>query len=233
MSVSILGLRSYIHDDEVKFALMEYGVLKSDVIRLKYKADHDLAGMENGNRLVKMVLDKPSLPYSMRIGGEWCRIIHNNQQPVCLECKELGHTRKKCPMIRCRVCKQLGHMSFNCDQREEINQDGPSAERDDDAAVVQQDVQRGVQSEEDLEKDTRTNNNHVNENQSAQENYVEDMDHDERIQGLKRQHTTDSDSDGKAVSARRQRLHPPPNIPNARRKEKQNDTASDLKSPAS
>jgi len=58
---------------------MEYGVLKSDVIRLKYKADHDLAGMENGNRLVKLVYDKPSLPYSMRIGGKWCKIIHNNQ----------------------------------------------------------------------------------------------------------------------------------------------------------
>lgn len=124
-------------------------------------------------------------------------------------------------------------MSYNCDQREEINQDEPSAERDGDAAVVQQDAQRGVPSEyeEDLEKDTRTDNNHVDENLSAQENYVEDMDHEERVQGLKRQHTTDSDSDGKAVSARRQRLHPPPNLPYARRKEKQNDTATDHKSP--
>ena len=184
LSVSILGLRSYIHDNEVKFALMEYGVLKSDVICLKYKADHDFAGMESGNRLLKMMSDKPSLPYSTRIGGEWCRIIHNNQQPVCLECKELGRTRKKCPTIRCRVCKQVGHMSYNCDQRKEINQDEPSAERDGDAAVVQQDAQRGVPSEyeEDLEKDTRTDNNHVNENLSAQENYVEDMDHEERVQ---------------------------------------------------
>jgi len=43
--------------------LSEYGELKSDVIRLKYKTDHDLAGLENGNRLMKMVLDKPSIPY--------------------------------------------------------------------------------------------------------------------------------------------------------------------------
>ena len=75
-------------------------------------------------------------------------------------------------------------MSYNCDQRKEINQDEPSAERDGDAAVVQQDAQRGVPSEyeEDLEKDTRTDNNHVDENLSAQENYVEDMDHEERVQ---------------------------------------------------
>ena len=90
LNFSILGLRSYVDDDEVKLALTEYGVVKSDVIRLKYNADHDLAGMENGNRLVKMILDKPSLPYSMRIGGEWCRIIHNNQQPVRSEERRVG-----------------------------------------------------------------------------------------------------------------------------------------------
>ena len=123
LNVSILGLRSYVDDEEVKSVLSEYGELKSDVIRLKYKTDHDLAGLENGNRLVKMVLDKPSIPYSLRIGGEWCRIIPNNQQPVCIECSELGHTRRNSPKIRCRVCKRLGHMSYNCDEREEQNAD--------------------------------------------------------------------------------------------------------------
>ena len=116
LNVSILGLRLYVDDEEVKSVLSEYGELKSNVIRLKFKTDHDLAGLENGNRLVKMVLDKPSIPYSLRIGGEWCRIVHNNQQPVCIVCSELGHTRRNCPKIRCHVCKRLGHMS--CDERE-------------------------------------------------------------------------------------------------------------------
>ena len=62
-----------------------------------------------------MVLEKPSIPYSLRIGGEWCRVIHNNQQPVCTECNKLGHTRKRCPKVKCRICHQLGHMSYNCD----------------------------------------------------------------------------------------------------------------------
>ena len=122
LNVSIMGLRSYIEDEEVKSALSEYGDLKSEVIRLKYKADHELAGLENGNRLVKMVLDKPSIPYSLRIGGEWCRVIHNNQQPVCIECSEIGHTRRNCPKIRYRICMRLGHMSYNCVDKEE--QDG-------------------------------------------------------------------------------------------------------------
>jgi len=117
VSISQHYLRSYIEDDEIKKVLNQYGEVKGDVIRLKYKADHAFAGLENGNRLVNLVLEKRSIPYSLRIGGEWCRVIHNYQQPVCSECKELGHTRKRCPEIICRICKGKGHMSYNCDRR--------------------------------------------------------------------------------------------------------------------
>lgn len=92
MNVSIMGLRAYVDNEAVIKALQPYGEIKGDVIRLRYKADHDLAGLENGNRLVKMVLSKPSIPYSLKIADEWCRIIHNNQQPICRECNELGHS---------------------------------------------------------------------------------------------------------------------------------------------
>ena len=74
-----------------------YGEIKSEVIRLKYKQGHDLAGIENGNRVVRMVLTAPSIPYSLQMGDEWCRIIHNNQQRICSHCNEVGHSRKDCP----------------------------------------------------------------------------------------------------------------------------------------
>ena len=82
-NVSIMGLRSYVEDDKVIEALKPYGEIKSEIFRLKYKRDHELPGIENGNRLVKMILATRSIPYSMKIGGQWCRIIHNDQQPVC------------------------------------------------------------------------------------------------------------------------------------------------------
>lgn len=69
LNVSIMGLQSYIDDDEVIPALSDYGEIKSEVIRLKYKAHCELAGLENCNRLVKMVLVEPLLPNSMKIGG--------------------------------------------------------------------------------------------------------------------------------------------------------------------
>lgn len=70
-NVSIMNLRSYIKDKDVKEALSGYGKFKSKIIRLKYKSDHDLAGLVNGKRSVKRVLEKKSIPYSLRIAGEW------------------------------------------------------------------------------------------------------------------------------------------------------------------
>ena len=52
----------------------------------------------------------------MKIGGQWCQIIHNDQRPVCSECRQEGHTRGRCPDIECRRCKNKGHMSYDCDK---------------------------------------------------------------------------------------------------------------------
>ena len=223
LNVSILGLRSYVDDEEVKSVLSEYGELKSDVIRLKYKSDHDLAGLENGNRLVKMVLDKPSIPYSLRIGGEWCRIIHNNQQPLCIECSELGHPRRNCPKIRCRVCKRLGHMSYNCDEREEQDaEEQLDAQQENNIqqpeASVAEPTVTGIEN-------THANSDDVNKASPVDSQKVE-MEYEDRAQNLKRQYVTDSDSD-KSTSARRPRLRTVPNLLSRKKTEKKITKASD------
>ena len=200
--------------------LSEYGELKSDVIRLKYKTDHDLAGLENGNRLVKMVLDKPSIAYSLRIGGEWCRIIPNNQQPVCIECSELGHTRRNCPKIRCRVCKRLDHMSYNCDEREEQD-----AEEHNDAQSennFQQPEATHVEATVTGIETTHANSDAV----SPVDSQKVEMEYEDRAQNLKRQHVTDSDSD-KSTSVRRPRLRAAPNLLSRKKPEKKIAKVSD------
>ena len=116
-NVSILGLRAYIDDAQIVEVLSQYGEIKDNIIRLRYKADHDLAGLENGNRLACMILNNPSIPYSLKIGNEWCRIIHSNQQPIYRECNELGHSPRRCLQIVCRLCHQNGHMSNDCEER--------------------------------------------------------------------------------------------------------------------
>ena len=223
LNVSIMGLRSYVEDEEVKSALSEYGELKSEVIRLKYKADHELAGFENGNRLVKMVLDKPSIPYSLRIGGEWCRIIHNNQQSVCLECSELGHTRRNCPKIRFCVCKRLGHMSYNCDEREE--QDAYEQIDAQPEINLQQPEATDVEATVARNENTYANSDAVNKVSPVVSQKVE-MEYEDRAQNLKRQHVTDSDSD-KSTSARRPRLRTAPNLLSRKKTDKKIAKASD------
>ena len=127
-NVSIMGLRAYVEDCEVIAALQPYGELKTEIIRLKYKADHPLAGLQNGNRLVRMILHKPSIPYSIKIAGEWCRIIHSHQQKICSECKKVGHSRRQCPTIECRKCHDLGHMARDCTTNTPVTTNGESSQ---------------------------------------------------------------------------------------------------------
>ena len=205
VNVSIMGLRSYIDDEDLIAVLSDYGEIKSDVIRLKYKANHELAGLQNGNRLVKMVIEKPSIPYSVKISGEWCRIIHNNQQPLCSECSELGHVRRECPYVTCRVCHDLGHMSYSCKQREKRDKEQEQQHQTD-----------GMHANEPTPEGEEKKDN---ENPAKDGNdQLENMDFEDKAQGVKRQHTTDSDSDGK-VPTRRARVNPTPNLIGRRRGE--------------
>lgn len=117
IDVSLLGLPAYVEeDDDITQALKQFGEIKGEVIPLKYKADHDLTGLENGNRLVKMVLSGPAIPYSMKISGEWCRVFHNNQR-VCSNYFAVDHSRRNCPEITCHNCHEKGHLAFNCPSR--------------------------------------------------------------------------------------------------------------------
>ncbi|PFX28897.1 hypothetical protein AWC38_SpisGene6394 [Stylophora pistillata] len=116
-NVSIMSLRAYIEDTSIIKELEKFGEIKSEVIRLKYKKGHDLAGVENGNRLLRMVLTKPSVPYSLKIEGEWCRVIHTNQKPICSLCHEDGHRRNECPTVVCFTCNETGHVRENCPNR--------------------------------------------------------------------------------------------------------------------
>ena len=114
LNLSIMGLKAYILDEEVYEKLTQDGEIKGAIIRLKYKANHALAGLENGDRPLRMVLTSPLIPYSLQIGGEWCRIIHNNQLLICSNCNKIGHSWKNCPQIECRICKHFCHISFHC-----------------------------------------------------------------------------------------------------------------------
>lgn len=157
LNVSIIGLKAYISDDEVCEKLAHYGEIKGQIIRLKYKSTHELAGLENGNRLIRMVLTSPSIPYSLNIGGEWCRVIHNHQLLICSHCNEAGHSRKNCPQIQCRNCNQLGHISYHCPLRathhtETINNENTATENNPTAQNVTEDENSDLTMEEPTEQ---------------------------------------------------------------------------------
>lgn len=240
INVSILGLRAYISDEAVLAALAEFGEVKSQVIRLKYKNDHELAGLENGNRLVKMVLTKPSIPYSLRIDGEWCRVIHNQQQRVCSHCHALGHSRRKCPEITCRICEGKGHLSYDCTQE---NETAPPNIADEIPHAGNSFHQPEVPTEEsvlpDKEPDPESTDNLPQETPTLtevlpeqtplpDEEMTEPESSTQPKPGTKRHLPTDSDSDNttKPQPQRRSRIKPTPNL-NADRSKKDKKGKSD------
>lgn len=217
INVSILGLRAYISDESVLSALAEFGETKSQVIRLKYKSDHELAGLENGNRLVKLVLTKPSIPYSLRIDSKWCRVIHNQQQQVCSNCHDLGHSQRKCPEITCCICGEKGHLSYDCVQETETapvnteaeiphagnNFNQPEKPTEENLPPTENPPEPEPEITEDLHLETPLPDKDMNDQQPS----------DQPRTGTKRHLPTDSDSDNiKPQPQRRSRIKPTPNL---------------------
>ena len=82
LKLSIMGLKAYISDAEVYKKLQQYGEIKGNIIRLKYKANHELAVLENCNRLLRMVLTSPSIPQA-----QTSTTLYHTYGPNCM------HTR--------------------------------------------------------------------------------------------------------------------------------------------
>ena len=223
-NVSIMGLRAYVEDETIVEALTQYGEIKSAVIRLKYKSDHDLAGLENGNRLVRMILSKPSIPYSIKIGDEWCRIIHTNQQPICSECNAVGHSRRRCPEIICRKCNGHGHMARDCEQQPTPPPQDPSNPEDEhsentapDENITEPEPTILPQTEETPAISNSLFTSTITETTPSpplsSTTTPLDMDLDDPQKGKKRVHVTDSDSDTtQQAPSRRSRINPAPNL---------------------
>lgn len=210
LNVSIMGLKAYISNDDVCEKLSQYGEIKGQVIRLKYKHDHDLADLENGNRLIRMVLTLPSIPYSLNIGGEWCRIINKNQLLLCSNCDGIGHSRKNCPTIECRHCKQLGHLSFHCPEKTARNTETSADDNQPNTKNMSTEPAKEQAISPTMEQDTIPEPLQDTEQETTLADHNENNIMDTSITA-KRPHQTDSDSDP-ATLHRRPKIRPTPNM---------------------
>lgn len=91
---------------------------------------------------------------------------------------------------------------------------------------AEQNVQQEAQKRDNVQSESAM----ADSQEGGADGVAEKMDFEEGKKGLKRQHVTDSDSDRKqSTTARRQRLHPQPNI-STRKKDGKSISKSDGKS---
>ena len=157
-----------------------------------------------------MVLTLSSIPYSLNIGGEWCRIINNNQLLLCSNCNGIGHSRKNCPTIECRHCKQLGHLSFHCPEKTARNTETSADDNQPNTENISTEPAEEQAISPTMEQDTIPEPLQDTEQETTLADHNENNIMDTSITA-KRPHQTDSDSDP-ATLQRRPKIRPTPNM---------------------
>lgn len=111
--VSFLHLAAYISDDDIVEKLESLGVELVSPIKRRYYRGTDIA---DGTRYVRVKLPPKlkSLPYSMKFGNEYYRVIHDHQLKVCSLCYSEEHLFRDCPQFKCFKCGGQGHFKRTC-----------------------------------------------------------------------------------------------------------------------
>ena len=113
VKVTVLYLRDLpheIHADDLHDFFSDYG----DVLTMERSTNDDDCSVYNGNRVIKMILQK-DLPYFLTVFEFECRLWYREQPIQCFLCREHGHRAQSCPLSgRCRRCGQSGHVAREC-----------------------------------------------------------------------------------------------------------------------
>ena len=80
---------------------------------------------ENGNRHVRMVLEKP-IPSYLKVGPYQLVIKYNGQTETCRRCGSAGHKAAQCTNYTCFNCGQYGHRESACPQPKQCRVCGKS-----------------------------------------------------------------------------------------------------------
>ena len=88
--VNVTRLSYRVPPEALQVALSPYGKI------LNVKMD-SYQGVYVGVQNVLMEIATP-IPSNIRIADHWCNVFYPGQVPTCFPCRQLGHTRAKCPL---------------------------------------------------------------------------------------------------------------------------------------
>ena len=99
-----------VSSDDLYAFFADYG----DVTTINRSTSSTCSSLFDGNRVVKIVLDK-EIPYFLSVLGHDCCAWYRDQTPECSVCREPGHRSQSCPFSGlCLHCRQPGHRAKEC-----------------------------------------------------------------------------------------------------------------------
>ena len=107
--VTLLYAPCEMGDQPITTALSPYGKVIN--VRRGHWQQHPL--WENGNRHVKMEMDRP-IPSYLQVGPYRLVVKYNGQVETCRRCGGPGHKAADCPNFKCHNCGEAGHRAAEC-----------------------------------------------------------------------------------------------------------------------
>ncbi|CAF5173177.1 unnamed protein product, partial [Rotaria magnacalcarata] len=117
--VRLLNLPTSVPDEDIRTIASNWGgiVLSVDAERLPRPFETIKSFVRRVRIRFSSRQDEDKVPISLRFGGFNVSVQLEGRQKVCYRCKQAGHIKGECTVLKCQRCYEIGHDDPNCQQK--------------------------------------------------------------------------------------------------------------------
>ena len=117
--VRLLNIPTAVPDDDIRTIASNWGgtVLSVDAERLPRPFEAIKSFVRRVRIRFSSRQDEDKVPISFRFGGFNISVQLEGRQKVCYRCKQAGHIKSECTVLKCQKCYEMGHDDPRCQQK--------------------------------------------------------------------------------------------------------------------
>lgn len=112
----MLNILPSVSDDEIRDAASKWDgtIISVEPERLPQPYDMIKAFVRRVRMKFNTKKDEERVPISIRLNGLSIPVQLEGRMKVCYRCKQAGHIKAECTIVKCGKCYQLGHDDDSC-----------------------------------------------------------------------------------------------------------------------